>query len=317
MSDHQISHGNGQMRAQSISIQVSTRERCNGGCLFCISRTTPGVAAPDSPRDVRLCDPDRLRVGLNYARQLGATHAILTSRADPTQEQEFYLSSLVSTAREYLPLVDMHTNGFLLHPGMPNERMLENLVKAGLTMITFSVASFDNDENQRLMIMKRSAADLVRRAVDLGLLVRCSLVANKQGVADTEGVLNYAKAAGELGAHMVIVREVWRPDVYGNHNPDVLSWNHSNWVDIAPIQEEFLAIAGQRDNPHGLQLRDPLPWGTPVFAMGGVFTDRDHGVNVTFARCDEATTGSVLKSIVHKPNGHGYRNWDHNGDVVY
>ena len=68
---------------------------------------------------------------------------------------------------------------------------------------------------------------------------------------------------------------------------------------------------------YGLKQKTPLPWGTPVFVVGGTFNDTQHGVNVTFARCDEATVGSVLKSIVHKPNGHGYRNWDHNGDILY
>ena len=29
-----ISHGAGQMRAQSISVQVSDREQCNAGCLY-------------------------------------------------------------------------------------------------------------------------------------------------------------------------------------------------------------------------------------------------------------------------------------------
>ena len=97
----------------------------------------------------------------------------------------------------------------------------------------------------------------------------------------------------------------------------MFNWNKENQVKIKPLQDELIEIAQKSNNDYGLQLRDPLPWGTPVLAVGGIFEDQNHGVNLTFACCDEATTGSVIKSIVHKPNGHGYRNWDHNGDIVY
>ena len=295
-----ISHGSGQMRAQSISIQVSTRERCNAGCLFCISRTTPGTKPQEGIRDIHVCDTRRLRIGLNYARQLGATHAVLTSRADPTQEDADYMRGLVSTCREYLPLVDMHTNGFLLLPDKPKHRILHDLIDDGLTMITFSIASFDPDVNRSLMIIREGAQRLIETVRDLGLLVRCSLVVNRNGVQNFDGVMDYIRKAGELGAHMVVVREVWVPPVYGEFHRDVYDWNGENWIDIKPIQDTFEEVASQSDNVYGLRELNPLPWGTPVFVVGGVFSDQQHGVNVTFARCEEATIGSVLKSIVHR-----------------
>lgn len=313
-TDTQIAHGSGQMRAQSFSIQVSDRERCTAGCRFCISRTTPGTA--DVERAVKTCNMDRLRVGLGYAQQLGASHAILTSRADPTQEDETYLVDLVRTAREYLPLVDMHTNGLLLLKGR-KANLLKKLVNAGLTMVTFSIAHHDNETNKDLMLQKESAASLIKHARELGLLVRVSLVINKQGVVNTTGLIEYIRELGNLGAQMVVVREVWRPEVYGAWNQEVYDWNHDNWVDIAPLQSDFSILAEDRDNPYGIREGNPLPWGTPVFLVAGIFDEQSHGVNVTFARCEEANAGTVMKSIVHKPDGHGYRNWDHNGDILY
>ena len=312
--DNRISHGSGQMRAQSFSIQVSSRERCNAGCEFCISRTTPGSGSNEG--GIRECSESRLRVGLGYAKQLGATHAILTSKADPTQEDPVYLYRLVQQCREYLPLVDMHTNGILLQKGS-KKTLLKGLSDAGLTMITFSVASFDPWQNQQLMHVKQDIPELVAEANELELLVRCSLVVNQQGMSDSDGVVEYVRQAGELGVHMVVIREVWVPEVYGDYNRDVFEWNQENRIDIKPVQEQFIERAANSGNAFGLRQLEPLPWGTPVFVMEGVFKDNDHGVNVTFARCDEATTGTVMKSIVHKPNGHGYRNWDHNGDILY
>ena len=315
-SKRPIAHGSGQMRAQSISIQLSDRTRCTAGCRFCISRTTPGTSGAET-RKVKTCDMNRLRVGLNYAKQLGATHTVLTGRADPTQEDETYLLEVVRTAREYLPLVDMHTNGFLLLDGKSKADLLEKLRDAGLTMITLSIAHHENEKNRELMIQKQSAASLIKRARDLGLLVRVSLVINRQGIVDVDGLMEYIRELGNLGAQMVVVREVWRPEVYGEWNKEVYQWNNDNWIDIGPLQEEFHRIALEKNNAYGLREGNPLPWGTPVFLVNNTFSDPTHGVNVTFARCEEANGGTVMKSIVHMPDGHGYRNWDHRGDILY
>jgi molybdenum cofactor biosynthesis enzyme MoaA len=310
-----ISHGSGQMKAQSISIQVSDRVRCNAGCQTCISRTTPG--ADKCGKEIKTCDLDRLEVGLAYAKRLGATHAILTGKADPTQEDEEYLKEVIRLARKYVPLVDMHTNGYLLLDGKPKADMLRRLKRAGLTMITLSIAHHDNEKNREFMKIKQSGADLIRKARALGLMVRVSVMVHKQGVRDTESLMDYIRELGNLGAQMVVVREVWIPNVYSDINREVYDWNVANKLDIAPIQNEFREHAKMRDNAYGIREGDPLPWGTPVFLVGGIFDDPNHGVNVTFARCDEANSGTVMKSIVHKPDGHGYRNWDHNGDILY
>ncbi|OGL76736.1 hypothetical protein A3E97_01380 [Candidatus Uhrbacteria bacterium RIFCSPHIGHO2_12_FULL_47_12] len=319
MADHQqIAHGSGQMRAQSISIQLSTRERCTAGCKFCISRTTPGTEVEDE-KLVKLCGLKRLRVGLRFAERTGATHAILTGRADPSQEKAEYLVSVVKECSRYLPLVDMHTNGYLFQPNLPpsisREYLLPDLVNAGLTMITLSIASHDFKQNRELMLIKKSPAELIQRCRSFGLMVRASLVINKSGVKNTAGILEYIRVLGNLGVQMVVIREVWRPESVGRATQEVIDWNATNWIDIAPLQTAFTEFGMNKE--HGVRIGNPLPWGTPVFLVGGIFDEQSHGVNVTFARCEEANGGTVMKSIVHKPDGHGYRNWDHNGDILY
>lgn len=269
----------------------------------------------ENEKDVKTCELHRLRVGLRFAERTGATHAILTGRADPSQESPEYLVNVVTECAKYLPLVDMHTNGFLFQAGMPKEHLLDTLVSYGLTMITLSIASHDFEQNRGLMLIKKSPADLIKRCRELGLLVRASLVINKSGVKDAAGILEYIKVLGNLGVQMVVIREVWRPESVGRATQEVVDWNAKNWIDIAPLQAEFTEFGEQK--LHGVRIGNPLPWGTPVFLVGGIFDEKSHGVNVTFARCEEANGGTVMKSIVHKPDGHGYRNWDHNGDILY
>lgn len=308
----QISHGESRPWALSFSIQVSTRTKCNGCCKFCIAATTPGNHQEET--GIKFCDETRLRIGLGYAKNLGASHAILTSKAEPTQEDPNYLCKLIKIAREYLPLADIHTNGFLLTRGSKST-LLSQMAEAGLTMVTFSVASFNNSTNKYLMGLEQNTEELVATALRLGLMVRCSLVINKHGEANFESVMDYIFKAANLGVHMVVIREVWIPDNTQNQSGSVFLWNQANQMPIAPLQAQFMKAV--ESNLYGLRLRDPLPWGTPVFTVDGRFMDPDHGINITFARCDEANTGKIFKSIVHKPNGHGYRNWDSQGDILY
>jgi len=191
-------------------------------------------------------------------------------------------------------------------------------------MVTFSIASFNKDKNEELMGLEQNAEELISQALSLGLLIRCSLVVNKSGESDFKSVMNYIYQAANLGVHMVVIREIWIPDNMVSDINKVFNWNKFNQVPISPLQDKFIAVAqsrpqdyGSRFSDFGLRLRDPLPWGTPVFTIDGQFTDPNHGINITFARCDEASTGRIFKSIVHKPDGHGYRNWDSNGDILY
>jgi hypothetical protein len=109
------------LHAQSISIMVSTRRRCNARCKPCISRTTPdspidNYAATNSSQCNSIVGLKELalRKGLGYAARLGATHAILTGKADPLQERPEYLANLVRICREFVPLVDVHSSRFYI-----------------------------------------------------------------------------------------------------------------------------------------------------------------------------------------------------------
>jgi len=198
---------------------------------------------------------------------------------------------------------------------MPKAHLLPKLVDAGLTMITLSTASHDFEQNRNLMLIKKSPANLIRRCRDLGLMVRVSLVINKSGVQDVDGILEYIRVLGNLGAQAVVVREIWRPEATGRSTQEVMDWNNANWIDIGALQKSFEELGEKKER--GVRIGNPLPWGTPVFLVGGIFDERSHGVNLTFARCEEANMGTVIKSIVHMPDGHGYRNWNHKGDTIY
>lgn len=318
-----------QLRALSLSVMVSDRKRCNAGCRFCISRTTPGDASGTC--EVKHCPDDRLAIALGYAQSLGATHGILTGKADPTQENPEYLLGLVARIRERLPLCDMHTNGYLLLPGKRRADLLRELKKAGLTMVTLSIASTDDATNRRLMGVP-TPTELIPIARELGLMVRCSLVVNRDGVSDVDRVLDYVRTVGELGAQAVVVREVWRPEVRTPVNEAVYEWNHANAVPIQPIENEISRLAGEPrglwdtfrwlvhgapENPNRIHRLYTLPWGRPVFAFGeGTFSDPNHAVQVVVSTSHDNFRGETFQTVVLRPDGHVYGGWESKATIL-
>lgn len=305
------------LKAQSISIQVSNRTLCNGGCKCCISRTTPNTPGMDENK--KLVSSASLKKGLDFAEKLGATHVILTGKAEPTQEPSTYLHGLASKSSDRGFLVDMHTNGFLLQPGK-SKHNLKNLCVYGLTMITFSIFSHDPVVHKNITGLDVDFDNLIREANSLGLLVRVSLVLTKSGIGTVPNVLSFIKHMGNLGVHMVVIRELWLPASIapGEQSKAVYEWNNNNLIKLSCVSEPFRELSKlSHKGQYPMYELAPLPWGARVFAMEGCFDDPEHGVNITFAHCEENDKNDVIKSVVHKPNGHGYRNWDFNANILY
>jgi len=219
---------------------------------------------------------------------------------------------------EYGLIADMHTNGILLQSGKAKHGMIAEYARAGLGMITFSVASPYPDVNYGLMKVRQDIVDLVGQSVEAGLQVRCSLVVNRQGISDYRGIIDYIMEVGSLGVSNVVVREVWNPDSYDEMENKVFDWNRTNFVPIGPLQDEFFLRSKMQRNPHRVEFQGWLPWGVPIFGVGsGRFADPDHEVQVTFAICDQPTVGNVRKSIVHTERGEGFTSWTRKGGRVY
>ena len=224
-------------------------------------------------------------------------------------------------------MVDLHTNGTNLF----NNYEISQLAEGGLTKITFSIAHLDSDVNKKLMGVMQDTEMMIKTANTYGLLTRVSLVLTKSGISTFEEVVRFIREVGEMGAHMVVVRELWIPNLVNPANKEILKWCEENFISVESIEKKFfnttheyhmgsVSELGQfitKENSLGLIVGEPLPWGPPVYGMEGKFRDQNHGVNITFARCDQNSKGPVLKSIVHRPNGHGYVNWDSNCFILY
>jgi len=74
---------------------VSNRTKCIASCKGCIAASTQNCADPEDDGRLFPVNLRHLRKGLKFAERCGATHAILTGKADPLQEAPPYIFSLI------------------------------------------------------------------------------------------------------------------------------------------------------------------------------------------------------------------------------
>ena len=296
----------GNLEAMSISVMLSTRQKCNGRCKACISRNT----GDKNNDDIVECDLRILEPHFRMAAVMRARHLILTNQSDPFQERDIYLGRVISLAKKCgIPKADIHTNGLVLHLNR-GKATLKDLVDIGLTNITFSIASFDEEANREFIGVNQRPEEIIRFARSLGLVVRCSLLLTKETVHDIEGIQNYIRIAKECGAKFVVIRELWIPEMKRIHtvsDPETYQWCQGNQVPIAPLIEDMGRLASENDSD--ITELKPLPWGQRVFDVGDI--------NTTFAYCFEGQSGQTIKSLVAKPDGYLSRGWDNKADVLY
>jgi hypothetical protein len=234
--------------------------------------------------------------GLKYARQLGATHCIITSKADPLQDWS-YVQDIAFQASEYGFLVDLHTNGYLLVRSMIDEFL------GHVDQVTFHTESFDKDVNREIMGIQPPDEEVVRCIVKLGKLVRFTALANKKTLPDVRAVIDYVKRAGALGAQRVAIREL------GTYN----KWCEDNWVDVVDMFFKMAALTNPHTTGNALYRRGAgLPTGENVFLFD------DPPVQLTLGSgCFGEADDFTIRSIVHRPDGHGYRSWFDVSNILY
>jgi molybdenum cofactor biosynthesis enzyme MoaA len=219
----------------------------------------------------------------------------------------------VTACRSKLPQVDIHTNGLLLVQG----DRLKKLVDWGLNMVTFSIASFDADKNKQIMGVRQPVQTLINTANQLDILVRCSLLLTKKTAHNPATIIEYVRQARELGADMVVCRELWLPACPNDDSEEIQSWVKANHVNMKRLEQAFLkASKGEVQYDLPIRLIRLLPWGARVYDVGGV--------NVSFAHCDERFNNGTYKSIQLVPrtkpwgaiNWRIQGSWDSTGDVL-
>lgn len=299
------------MKIQSISI-VPEDVGCNNRCKFCIARMTPRSKADNFDRGEYL---RKLEGALKYAASGNAQTAIITSKGETLLSGEDHILEIIKLSRKYLGQIDLHTNGTIL-----NYKMLESFHENGLTNITLSVPSLNEQELKDITESSIDYGGIIGMAKRIGLVVRLSCVVNKRGVRDLDTMLEYIGKAKRAGAHQIVFRELWIPKRSEIRNAEVRGWSEVNFVPL----ENFRSLIANIESEGNANFMFSLPWGEKVYDI--------EDMNIACATCtvnyynsscgsalcskENTNTANTIKSVVFLPDGHLYSSWEFKGSII-
>ena len=288
------------MIIQSLSVVVPT-ERCINDCKFCVAHMHdekyPNQLDQNKPF-YDLYQRDYIE-RLEFARDNGCNTVMLTGNGEPQQNRAFLekFGTLNAGLERPFRWIEMQTTGTLLDDGYL--RFLRNHV--GVTTISLSLNSFNNNENAMTCRMKKP--------VDIGWLcqeikrydfnLRLSINLTKAFRSYTpEEIMEHARFA--LGADQITFRVLYTS---GGDTPQ------DRWIEANGARSEFIQDIRQYIKEKGTPLGE-LEFGGIKYALFGMSTVLDDD-------CMAKTPKREYKYLILRPNCKLYSQWDDPASLIF
>lgn len=145
------------MKIQTFSILTGS-EACNARCPFCVSKMTPPFGV--TPKEPRV-NWRNFEIACRFAKQSGATTAMLTGKGEPTIFPDQITKYLTALAKFEFPFIEIQTNGILINTYEPYLAMWHKL---GMTTIAISIVHYEPEKNREIYLPHK------KRYIDLSVL---------------------------------------------------------------------------------------------------------------------------------------------------
>lgn len=237
------------MKIQSLSIVVPAK-RCINDCKFCVAKmeNTQYSNQLDSNKPFYDLYQKEYLKRLAFARDNGCNTIMLTGDAEPQQNRGFLekFGTLNAMLKQPFRWIEMQTTGTLLDESYL--RFLRNHV--GVSTISISLSSFDNDENQQVTCMKHKVdithlCSLIKK-YDFNLRLSLNLTkyfdpsnGAKSSKELFDDIINKCK---ELGADQVTFRKMYT----SNTDSDQDRWLADNTLNPNYVNDfvKYIKIVG-------------------------------------------------------------------------
>lgn len=284
------------MRIETFTV-VAGSTACNARCPFCISKQTPNSGVPNTEPKVNWRN---LKIGIGLAKANGVTTALITSKGEATLFPSQLNDFVYNLGREF-PLVELQTNGLLLHGQRWINRLTE-MYNDGLTTVALSVVHWENDKNREIYTPhKDEYPDLVatiKLLHDIGLSVRLTLMMATPWFDNWKDVRDLMNFSQINKVEQTTIRPVILAD--SNSKPEIAEWTQKHV--LTPNQLHQITSHVEQEGT----LVMTLPHGAKIYDY--------HGQNLCLADCLtlEAET-SDLRQLIFFPDGALRYDWQYEG----
>jgi molybdenum cofactor biosynthesis enzyme MoaA len=293
------------MKIQSLSVVVPAK-KCINDCQFCVSRMGYALYADqlDSNKPFYDLYQKEYLKRLEFARDNGCNTIMLTGDAEPQQNRVFLekFGTLNSMLEQPFRWIEMQTTGTLLNDGYL--RFLRNHV--GVSTISISLSSFDNNENVKITGMKVPidieylCHEIKRYDFNLRLSLNLTKVFNCQDKCDEELFKDIIEKCKSLGADQVTFRHMYTS---GTDSPQD-KWLLEHAMSESTI-ENFITYIKESGTPLAI-----LEYGSVKYDVEGMSVVLDDD-----CMSQEATDG--YKYLILRPDCKLYSRWDTKASLIF
>ena len=110
---------------------VCGNARCNASCPCCVSKMTPPA------EDVKEVNWRNFGIACQFAKESGATTALITGKGEPTLAQSL-LGTYIREARKHFCFIELQTNGIIFEDAY-GLKMAKEWYDDGLTLVSISI----------------------------------------------------------------------------------------------------------------------------------------------------------------------------------
>lgn len=289
------------MVIQSLSVVVPAK-RCINHCEFCVACMRDEPYADQLDTNNRFYDLyiEDYKKRLEFARDNGCNTVMLTGNCEPQQNREFLKTFGLMNRCLSKPFrwISMQTTGTMIDAAYL--RFLRNHV--GVSTISISIASFDNEKNAKITHMARPVdirflcSEIKRYDFNLRLSVNLTKEIEESFPSQSE-LLHYCR---ELGADQVTFRVLYSSG---------LDTPQDRWIAKNAASKEYIDGIRSFITDHGTVLGH-LAFGATKYGILGMSTVIDDD-------CMSQTPKDEYKYLILRPNCKLYSRWDDPASLIF
>lgn len=265
------------MKANNITVCVPSRG-CTRDCPYCVSKMTP-----DSIGVYKFTE-ERVALSLNFAKTMGATSLLVTSRGETLLNFED-VRMVMRIAKEINLPTEIQTNGDV-------DEYVRELAESGLSVYAVSIDNAGQVERQKGLYK-----DIIANSMILRWTVVLHDVSMKMNVEE------WLKLAESHGVRQLTFRKLTVP-----HSPrDKLpaQWISEHVHNLEPWMKELDTFVEKR------KVIRTLVFGPKVIEAGSISL-------TYFPYCiQESGNEEELRSLILREDGHVYTDWNSVASVLF
>lgn len=266
---------------------------CQARCWFCFSEYSISIEKENNKVDFV-----KLEEILIKAKKNGAERFVVTGGGEPGLMPFNELIGVISLAKKYFNKIVLITNGmFLSYKKEENcKKMIEEMIKAGLTVISISKHHYNDETNKQIMGVDTKTTELLKiiSSYKKTLQIRLICVLQKNGIKDTESIQNYINYAIEHEVKEICFKELY----VASSLESLYSKNKEN--DYAKNNQVSLNEVIKYCENNNFKKISELPWKSPIFDNGTIkiaaYTEPSVGWELTNGICRSWNVMSDLKN---------------------